>query len=606
MPQFWRWNSSLFHNSVSPTKSPATPMSPNCSSNQPSEIQTPSPMPKLPPSATSTPTTTRLPHPQAPVTPLSMSTKDTSKTQSNVTDVSASPPTQHNPNELKVVLTNCEGVTGKSLVIENMLSSLEPDIFLAVESKLDKDVLDAEFLPPNYRVTPPFRKDRIRGGGGIFIAVRENLIVEALPDMDSNCEITWVKVRLTTNKFVIFGVFYTPTSDMPSLLELQSSLVKVRQRFPDTPLFLGGDFNLSGINWETLTHIPKTAKKTQCEFLLQLAADFHLEQLNFEPTRKKNILELMFSSCPELVTSCTTGPGISDHDHLVITKISLKPQHQIKKKRQIHLYKKADWIEIKKHLKNTCQEFQNKAGERSSSECWCILRDSILESIQKFVPQKTISGRHRQPWITRELKCQINRKKRIYKKAKKTGDDADWQKFRDLRKKSQKDIKKSHAAYLNTLISEDSQKGMFRYIKNKKKGSSGVGTLMANGKTAVSPKEKADMLNEQFVSVFTRDEPASVPPDLGPSPFQEMAKIEISENGVAALLKNLDAKKASGADNIPAIFLQHCALEIAPMLTTIIQKSLDTHDVPEDWKKAAVSPVYKAIDPNLKTIAPYR
>ena len=41
MPQFWRWNSSLFHNSVSPTKSPATPMSSNCSSNQPSDIQTP-------------------------------------------------------------------------------------------------------------------------------------------------------------------------------------------------------------------------------------------------------------------------------------------------------------------------------------------------------------------------------------------------------------------------------------------------------------------------------------------------------------------------------------------------------------------------------------
>ena len=62
---------------------------------------------------------------------------------------------------------------------------------------------------------------------------------------------------------------------------------------------------------------------------------------------------------------------------------------------------------------------------------------------------------------------------------------------------------------------------------------------MANGKIAVSPKEKAEMLNEQFVSVFTRDEPASAPTDLGPSPFQEMTKIEISEKGVATLLRNL-------------------------------------------------------------------
>ena len=109
---------------------------------------------------------------------------------------------------------------------------------------------------------------------------------------------------------------------------------------------------------------------------------------------------------------------------------------------------------------------------------------------------------------------------------------------------------------------------------------------MAHGKTAVSPKEKADMLNEQFVLVFARDESASVPPDLGPSHFQEMAKIEISEKMVAALVINRDAKKEIGADNISVIFLviflQHCALEIAPMLTTINQKSLDTNDVPTD------------------------
>ena len=78
---------------------------------------------------------------------------------------------------------------------------------------------------------------------------------------------------------------------------------------------------------------------------------------------------------------------------------------------------------------------------------------------------------------------------------------------------------------------------------------------MTNGKTAVSPKEKAEMLNEQFVSVFTRDESTSAPPDLGPSTSQEMAKIEIAEKRVAALLRNLDIKKASGADNIPAIVL---------------------------------------------------
>ena len=49
---------------------------------------------------------------------------------------------------------------------------------------------------------------------------------------------------------------------------------------------------------------------------------------------------------------------------------------------------------------------------------------------------------------------------------------------------------------------------------------------MANGKTSVSSKEKSEMLNEQFASVFTRDESAGAPSDLGPLTFQEMAKMK--------------------------------------------------------------------------------
>ena len=154
-------------------------------------------------------------------------------------------------------------------------------------------------------------------------------------------------------------------------------------------------------------------------------------------------------------------------------------------------------------------------------------------------------------------------------------------------------------------MSEDGNKGLWRYIKNKKKSSSGVGTLTANGTTGVSPLEKAEMLNQQFTSVFTSDE-ANTTPDLGPSPFPAMPQILIAEKGVCSLLNNLNPKKASGADNIPAVLLKKCAEEITPMLSAIIQQSLDTHVVPDDWKKAAVSPVFKKRGPiKTRELSPY-
>ena len=303
----------------------------------------------------------------------------------------------------------------------------------------------------------------------------------------------------------------------------------------------------------------------------------------------------MFTSCPESVNSTSTGPGVSDHDHTVITRVALKPHYQRKKPRSIHLFNKANWDQIKGDLSKAGTAFEKDHISRSTEGNWCFLRDNILEAIGKHVPKKTISGRHRKPWMTREITRLVRKKDRWHKRAKKSGKEKDMLKFQDLRKEAQRTMRSAHNSYLNKVISEDGNKGLWRYVKNQKKSSSGVGTLAANGKAGITPIEKAQMLNDQFTSVFTQDQ-ADTTPDLGPSPFPQMAKISIAEDGVCSLLSKQNPKKASGADNIPAIILKNCAAEISPMLTTIIQQSLDTGDVPGDWRKATVSPVFKKGD----------
>ena len=51
--------------------------------------------------------------------------------------------------------------------------------------------------------------------------------------------------------------------------------------------------------------------------------------------------------------------------------------------------------------------------------------------------------------------------------------------------------------------------------------------------------------------------------------------------------------KASGHDNIPTRLLITVAEEIAQMLTTIFQTSLDTATVTSDWREALITPLYK-------------
>ena len=105
-------------------------------------------------------------------------------------------------------------------------------------------------------------------------------------------------------------------------------------------------------------------------------------------------------------------------------------------------------------------------------------------------------------------------------------------------------------------------------------------------------KGKAQILNAQYASVF-QDEGKSKPPDLGNSPYPSMPKIDVSIEGVKKLLLRLNPKKAVGPDMVPTHILRDYADDIAPILQSIFQQSLDTGMVPEDWKKANVTAVFK-------------
>ena len=78
--------------------------------------------------------------------------------------------------------------------------------------------------------------------------------------------------------------------------------------------------------------------------------------------------------------------------------------------------------------------------------------------------------------------------------------------------------------------------------------------------------------------------------------FPVIPDIDISINGVAKLLSNLNTAKTGGPDTIRPINLKELSQEKAPVVTVIFQKSLETSTVPSDWKKVHVCPLFKKGD----------
>ena len=144
---------------------------------------------------------------------------------------------------------------------------------------------------------------------------------------------------------------------------------------------------------------------------------------------------------------------------------------------------------------------------------------------------------------------------------------------------------------------EDDSPGMmkrfYRYVKSLRQDSFGVSTLKVNGKVAATPKEKADMCNAQFHSVFTPcSDPANLPQPPGP-PLPRMPNLEITTPGIEKLLQNVNASKATGPDEIPARLIKECSKELAPVIAALYQQSLDEGEVPKDWKAQNVHPIFK-------------
>ena len=180
------------------------------------------------------------------------------------------------------------------------------------------------FLPDGYNV---FRKDRSGTGGGVLVAVRSCHPASDI-EIETDCELIWVSVALRNNRKVHLAAFYRPPSAGTEPLEqLHKALTSLHKntKNPNASIILGGDFNCPHIDWSSNTLTPDCNNKPLHEHLLDLLSDHNLEQMQRDPTRFCNVLDLYCTNRPGLVKYATTIPGVSDHD-IIVVDAALKPE----------------------------------------------------------------------------------------------------------------------------------------------------------------------------------------------------------------------------------------------------------------------------------------
>ena len=477
-----------------------------------------------------------------------------------------------------------------------MLVTEDPDVIVGTETWLQSSVFSSEFLPTNYQV---FRNDRITNttGGGVFLALKNNLIAREEPEIQTNCESIWASVHIKGVPTLYFGAFYrrhfgTTALDQQYLCELESAISKLPK---NCQIILAGDFNLPDVDWTKNFFVPGGRYPAISKQLINIAHDHNLHQLVTLPTRENSILDLVLTNVPSLIQNINILPGVSDHD--IVSVEFLTSSDRIKQpRRKVFMFKKGNFDKISEDLYQYGRSVSCATlASWSVDQLWTGFKKVLETSIEKHIPSKMISPNCNLPWFKQSHKRSERHKRKAYDKAKQTGSLSDWGTYKQHRRSLDRSLRSSRSNYVREVgenLSTNNTKPFWKYIKSLRQSSTGVTTLNTPNGIAVTAPDKAKALNSKFQSVFNKEN-CDTMPVLESPPTQSMPSIKVTVEGVLKLLKELKQQKAPGPDGITPKILKECADSIAPLLQQIFQKSLDTGVLPEDWQRANISPIFK-------------
>ena len=143
--------------------------------------------------------------------------------------------------------------------------------------------------------------------------------------------------------------------------------------------------------------------------------------------------------------------------------------------------------------------------------------------------------------------------------------------------------------------SKTNPKGFWKYIRKKLKTKNGISPLFEDNKDPSSlkfeDKEKANILQKQFCRVFIRE--TDDIPILEKRNNKSLNDLKIFDDMVRQEILDLNISKSFGPDEISPVLLINLVDYVACPLAMLMNKTLKHGTLPQDWKKAFVSPIHK-------------
>ena len=178
------------------------------------------------------------------------------------------------------------------------------------------------------------------------------------------------------------------------------------------------------------------------------------------------------------------------------------------------MYRRSNWEDFKTDLSVFGKTFIN-SDQTDPNYAWNMFKIELNRLSSLHIPTKMCKSRRDLPWITPQIIRLIRKRDKMYTKLKHLNTSSTSKQFKDLKYNIQKQIRNAYWLYIESVIfTGDSQpcsnKKFYSFVKHNKTEQCGVASLKQQGLTYSDPVDKANILNRQFESVFSKPQPLSL------------------------------------------------------------------------------------------------
>ena len=420
-------------------------------------------------------------------------------------------------------------------------------------------------------------------------------------DNSMACESIWCEVSLDGSDSLLIGsVYRSPNSSSENNKSVNKLIVDISDA--RSHVLITGDLNYPEIDWLEETS-PSDPEHKASQFMEAVRDSFLVQHVksptHFRGEQNPTLIDLVLTNEDSMIDKVThSAPlGKSHHQSLFFNYMCYTSKSKCSSKKFV--FSKGDYEALRTILNS--QNIIEKITDLKVEEAWSVFSDVLVQAMTKCIPKVTPGNgpKRRKPlWMNDTALKKVKKKNQAFKRYMETREGNDYLKYAQARNQAKKSCRQAVKDFEMSVAREAKKnpKAFFAYARSKMKTQEGVSDLTEGDQKVSSDSGKANVLNKFFCSVFTEERTDDVPQCADRDFDVPLTDIVFQTDKVLKLLKALDPSKSMGPDGIHPRVLKESAEVLAEPLALIFTKSLAEGKLPEQWKEANVTPLFKKGD----------